>query len=379
MKIVGNTVGMGLPKPNLKQTDPRKGDFVKGKDEIPTKPEDIGAQPAGNYALKTEIPAVPVQSVNGKTGEVKLTAADVGARSEYWLPGLSEIGALPASTKIPTKVSELKNDAGYLTEVPEEYAKKEDIPTKPSDIGAVATVNGVAPDDNGNVELASATHWDDIHGKPFGETYGDTLTWDGNIYGLTGSKFSYDFAGMLYNVTKWDYEPPTAEEFSRATITVAFDTGWEQDYTDLGVIAGESGRIEIITSNATSGGTFPLLAYLPYSAGSLTSGLYLLRTDAGAWVKTVTIPGCTKLIKTDHLNAKYLPEVEAIGDVWVKDLKERIGVGADTGAGGSDAGGSLSEEQMEAVIAAVKASFATETWTFTMADGSIVEKKVYVE
>lgn len=102
MKIVGNTVGMGLPKPNLKQTDPRKGDFVKGKDEIPAKPEDIGAQPAGNYALKTEIPAVPVQSVNGKAGNVVLNASDVGA--------------LPESTTIPTKTSQLTNDSGYLTQ-----------------------------------------------------------------------------------------------------------------------------------------------------------------------------------------------------------------------------------------------------------------------
>lgn len=33
-KIIGNTVGMGLPKPNLMQTDPSKGDFVKGKEEF---------------------------------------------------------------------------------------------------------------------------------------------------------------------------------------------------------------------------------------------------------------------------------------------------------------------------------------------------------
>ena len=39
MKIFGNTVGTTLPKPNLMQTDPKKGDYVKGKDEfreIPT-------------------------------------------------------------------------------------------------------------------------------------------------------------------------------------------------------------------------------------------------------------------------------------------------------------------------------------------------------
>lgn len=34
MKIIGNTIGTGLPKPNLMQTDPTKGDFVKGKEEF---------------------------------------------------------------------------------------------------------------------------------------------------------------------------------------------------------------------------------------------------------------------------------------------------------------------------------------------------------
>lgn len=40
-----------------------------------------GYQPKGDYALKSELPDVPVQSVNGKTGDVKLTASDVGAVS----------------------------------------------------------------------------------------------------------------------------------------------------------------------------------------------------------------------------------------------------------------------------------------------------------
>ena len=48
---------------------------------LPT-PYEIGAQPKGNYATKDEIPvipAIPVKSVNGKIGEVELTAEDVGA------------------------------------------------------------------------------------------------------------------------------------------------------------------------------------------------------------------------------------------------------------------------------------------------------------
>lgn len=36
-KIIGVTVGSPLPKPNLKQTDPTKGDYVKGKEILPTK------------------------------------------------------------------------------------------------------------------------------------------------------------------------------------------------------------------------------------------------------------------------------------------------------------------------------------------------------
>lgn len=43
-------------------------------EDIPTKPEDIGAQPKGNYLTEA-----PVTAVNGKTGAVVLGAADVGA------------------------------------------------------------------------------------------------------------------------------------------------------------------------------------------------------------------------------------------------------------------------------------------------------------
>ena len=34
MKIVGNTVGTTTPKPNLLQNDPKKGDYVHGKEDF---------------------------------------------------------------------------------------------------------------------------------------------------------------------------------------------------------------------------------------------------------------------------------------------------------------------------------------------------------
>lgn len=52
--------------------------------------KNIGAQPAGDYALKSEIPSVAVQSVNGKTGDVVLTADDVGAAKKEDVERLSE-------------------------------------------------------------------------------------------------------------------------------------------------------------------------------------------------------------------------------------------------------------------------------------------------
>jgi hypothetical protein len=74
--------------------------------EIPKKAEDIGAQPAGDYALKDELPTVPVQSVNGKMGNVELNASDVGARPEDWMPTAQDIGALPNTYTPPNQTAE---------------------------------------------------------------------------------------------------------------------------------------------------------------------------------------------------------------------------------------------------------------------------------
>lgn len=56
---------------------------------------------------------VPVDSVNGKTGAVVL--------------GASDVGALPDTTVIPSKTSQLQNDSGYLTAVPSEYVTEQEL------------------------------------------------------------------------------------------------------------------------------------------------------------------------------------------------------------------------------------------------------------
>lgn len=69
----------------------------------------VAAQSATNYQAGSHITIrngiisadIGVETINGKTGNVSLSAADVGA--------------LPISTAIPHKTSELVNDAGFIT------------------------------------------------------------------------------------------------------------------------------------------------------------------------------------------------------------------------------------------------------------------------
>lgn len=48
--------------------------------------------------LKLEDNIAPVKSVNGKTGEVKLSAEDVGARPDSWMPTAQQVGADPSGS-----------------------------------------------------------------------------------------------------------------------------------------------------------------------------------------------------------------------------------------------------------------------------------------
>lgn len=49
--------------------------------------------------------AAPVQSVNGKTGEVNLNAASVGARPDNWMPTAQDVGALPNTYTPPNQTA----------------------------------------------------------------------------------------------------------------------------------------------------------------------------------------------------------------------------------------------------------------------------------
>lgn len=83
--------------------------FTEGKWEI------LGSQRVDLTGYATEawvsdllgkLPEAPVQSINGKTGAVSLTAEDVGARSADWVPTAQEVGALPNTYTPPTQTAQ---------------------------------------------------------------------------------------------------------------------------------------------------------------------------------------------------------------------------------------------------------------------------------
>lgn len=93
-------------------------------DDHSVSPEEI-EQAVADYLEEHPITA-PVTSVNSKIGDVVLSASDVGA--------------LPDSTVIPTKTSQLQNDSGYITSAPVTSVNGQTgavtiaVPTKTSDL-----------------------------------------------------------------------------------------------------------------------------------------------------------------------------------------------------------------------------------------------------
>lgn len=115
-KIIGVTVGSPLPKPNLKQTDPRKGDYVKGKDIIPSKVSDL----ENDAGFLTEH-----QDISGKLDADKLPEAITEALAQA-----KASGAFDGDDYVltPADKAEIAEMAADLVEVP-------------------------APDSGGNVDL----------------------------------------------------------------------------------------------------------------------------------------------------------------------------------------------------------------------------------
>ena len=98
--------------------------------------------------------SAPVASVNSKTGTVVLTASDVGA--------------LPSTVTVPTRTSELQNDSGFITGVPAEYVTETELATELSGYAETADL----------ATVATSGAYADLTGKPTIPTAVSQLTND---------------------------------------------------------------------------------------------------------------------------------------------------------------------------------------------------------
>ena len=98
--------------------------------------------------LNKKLEKAPVTSVNNKTGAVQLNASDVGA--------------LPDTTVIPTKTSQLDNDSGFITELP--IASTTQLGGVKVGAGLSITENGVLSATGGGT--ADAVEWNNVLDKP---------------------------------------------------------------------------------------------------------------------------------------------------------------------------------------------------------------------
>ena len=98
--------------------------------------------------LNKKLEKAPVTSVNSKTGAVQLNASDVGA--------------LPDTTVIPTKTSQLDNDSGFITDIP--IASATQLGGVKVGAGLSVTENGVLSATGGST--ADAVEWNNVLDKP---------------------------------------------------------------------------------------------------------------------------------------------------------------------------------------------------------------------
>lgn len=145
---------------------PTKLGGVQPVTKAETMTQDVGVDANGKlYTVPTE---APVQSVNGKTGAVSLNANDVGA--------------LPSTTTIPTKTSQLNNDSGFLTSAPvtSVNTKTGAITLTQDDIGNGSTYVRTHNDFTDALKTQINTNTNSINGKQTKITASGILKGDGN-------------------------------------------------------------------------------------------------------------------------------------------------------------------------------------------------------
>ena len=149
----GNVVRVFVPKGNMSAAFIIKAEASGGGGTTTTAYGDLTGKPQINGVTLVDnktskelnlygtgnAPPYPVTSVNGQTGDVTIKVGgnvdSVNGKTGIVVLSAADVGALPNTTVIPDKTSQLDNDSGYITNSAlTDYAKKTEIPTKTSEL-----------------------------------------------------------------------------------------------------------------------------------------------------------------------------------------------------------------------------------------------------
>lgn len=318
-------------------------DDLEDKPTIPTKTSELNND--NGYITSDD---VPVKSVNNKTGNVTLTASDVGALpSSTVIPTVndatldiqqngvsvgkftansatdktvnitvptkaSDIGALPDTTAIPTKTSDLTNDSGYITDsdvpVKSVNGKTGAVSLGASDVGAVSTSDVTTTLGSSTTKVPSEKAVSDAIGAAGG---GDMLkaTYDatGEVADAGGIPSYVEANGGKIDTIKVN---GTAQTITNKTVDIIVPTNNNQltngagyitiDDVPAAPVTSVNSKTGVVALGASDVGAVPTTRTI--NGKGLSSNITLTADDVGALPDTTVIPTVNDAILTIQKN-----------------------------------------------------------------------------
>lgn len=287
-------------------------------------------------------PAYPVTSVNGQTGDVTISAGgnvdSVNGKTGAVVLSAADVGALPNTTVIPTKTSQLENDSHYIT------ASEAPVQSVNTKTGAVV----LTQDDVGDGTTYVRTHNDftDVLKMQINTNEDNIAMAESDIDGL-----QTDVGTLKTNVGNIQ----TALTSKQDVIVGAASTITEDNLTtDRALISNSSGKVAVsnvtstelgyldgVTSNVQTQLDKKLEKAPVTSVNSKTGAVQLNASDVGALPDTTVIPSKTSQLDNDSGFITDIPIASAtqLGGVKVGaglSVTEN-GVLSATGGGTADA------------------------------------------
>lgn len=233
---------------------------------------------------------VAVNSVNGQTGDVMLNAEDVGA--------------LPNTTKIPTKTSDLTNDSGFIT------GYTETDPTVPSHVK--------------NITQANITSWNNK--SDFSGNYNDLTnkpTIPSEVTETTVSNWGFTKNTGTYS------KPSTG--IPKADLASAVQTSLDKADTALQShqdISGKANKISVVQTSASTIEINPNTFYkfgevasLNITLASITDNTiyneFMFEFVSGSTATTLTLPSSVKWLETPTIESNKIYQCSIVDNIGV--------------------------------------------------------------